>query len=85
MTIKEYARALGVADDYVYGQAKVPPGIKQIIDAGEPIAQSYAQKICDWLSREYNRIITIEDITGLKTISPGKETEKDKAERLNKH
>lgn len=65
MTLEQYIRALG--DHHFFLNVGIPSSIMKTVERGEPIAESYAKKICAYLSKEFERPITIADIKGLKT------------------
>ncbi len=49
------------------------PGIVKNIKDGNPIAKSYANKIAQWLSVQYEREIRPSDIAGLNIVNPGRD------------
>ena len=53
-------------------QAALPPDATT--GQGTPIAESYARRICAWLSKEYERDIShLEHVAGLNLVKPGRE------------
>jgi hypothetical protein len=66
MTLEQYIKALGESPGHFLMQAGVSGGIWKTIQRGEPIAEAYAKKIAAYLSQEFDRTISIHDISGLK-------------------
>jgi hypothetical protein len=66
MKLEQYIRAIG-DDSAFFTNSGMSSHIMKTISRGEPIAESYAQKIVDKLSKEFGRPITINMVSDLKT------------------
>jgi hypothetical protein len=74
LTLKEYLNALGNIGLFRVANAiGLPDEVLKTALRGLPIAYSYAQKIAQYLSQEFDRDIQVSDIKDLKTINPGRE------------
>jgi hypothetical protein len=75
MRFQDYLEALGHHDGgkWLCMQCALPTSVPITIKQGKPIAASYAHRICDYLSKEFEREITPDDIANIKIINPGKE------------
>lgn len=67
MKLDQYIRALGMTEGHFFLEAKVPPGIAHTVERGEPVAESYARRIVEFLSKEFQRPITLRDVEDLRT------------------
>lgn len=66
-TLEQYINALGETHLGFLSTLHIGHHIMKTIARGEPIAESKAKLICDKLSKEFGRPITIADIKDLKT------------------
>jgi hypothetical protein len=72
MTLKEYFSALGHLSRYRLVQATgVPDDVIRTALKGDPIAQTYAEKIAQYFSKEFGRDVQLVDIKELTVVNPG--------------
>lgn len=67
MTLQQYIDALGGDSLSFCTKAGVPHGIMKTLGKDQPIAESYANRVCVYLTKEFERPITIADIKDIKT------------------
>ena len=67
MTLEHYIKALGMTEGAFFFKLGMPLGLLKTLTHDElPICKAYAEKICVFLSQEFQRPITITDIKDLK-------------------
>ncbi len=79
VTLKEYLSALGHLSQYRLRDATgLTDDVIRTALKDKPIALTYAQKIAQYLSQEFNRDIQVSDIKELETVNPGREKQMGK-------
>jgi hypothetical protein len=66
MILQQYIDALGGNSLSFCVKAGVPHGIMKTIAKEDPIAESYANRICTYLTKEFGRPIALADVKDIK-------------------
>ncbi len=80
MSFQQYMKALGKHSEIrLERDTGMAHHVLGQIDLGEPIPLSSAKLICKWLSKQFERTIELENVSGMRTVNPGREPSNEPA------